>query len=230
MTEFATHFDDDAWLSFICGRLPASDMRAMRAHLDHCCLECQQTHHTWKTYVELASREVPDVPPDSAARFAKAAAALQRSIPFQAGTALLAQRVFDSWRDPLPAGIRGSAAPARQLLYEAGGYLIDVRLEPSRGPASTLIGQVVHAWMEGAGCGAGVALVREDAVVEQTVANSLGEFHFDCEQWDNLKICLGIPDEVFIEVPLPNAGREKSAAGGPTEAGENDSEYWRKDK
>ena len=213
MTDSATHFGDDAWLGFICGRLPASDMRVMRAHLDRGCIECLQTHHKWNKYVEIASRELPDVSPDSAARFAKAAAALQRSIPFQAGTALLAHPVFDSLHDPLPAGIRGSAAPARQLLYEAGGYLINVRLEQSIGPANTLIGQVEHAWTEGAGCGAGVALVREDAVVGQTIANSLGEFHFDCEQWDNLKICLGIPDEVFIEVPLPNAGRGPEYSG-----------------
>jgi len=40
--------------------------------------------------------------------------------------------------------------------------------------------------------------------VGQTVANSIPEFQLDCENWDNLKICLGLVDETFIEVPLPD--------------------------
>ena len=201
------HFDDDAWLSFVRGVLPAHQVRVMRAHLDHSCVECLQTHQNWKRFLEIAAREVPDVAPDSAARFIKEAFTLPRRIPFREGLALVAERVFDSLQDPLPAGIRGSGTFPRQLLYEAGGYLIDLWLEQSKGGKGTLTGQVVQAWTEEASRCAGVVLVRESVVLRQTIANSIGEFQFDCESWDNLKICVGIWDGTFIEVPLPNAGR-----------------------
>jgi hypothetical protein len=63
----------------------------------------------------------------------------------------------------------------------------------------------VHAWTEGATRGTGVVVVGQNAIVGQAVANSIGEFQLDCEHFDNLKICLGISDETFIEVALPNA-------------------------
>jgi hypothetical protein len=127
-------------------------------------------------------------------------------------------------------GIRGAAAAPRQLVYEAGGYLIDLQLEQQAGGAGALTGQVVHAWTEGATRGAGVVLLHDDSVVGQTVANSIGEFQLDCENWDNLKICLGLVDETFIEVKLPEAGPEPSLAGSAKEAANRNSDSWRKNK
>jgi len=70
-------------------------------------------------------------------------------------------------------------------------------------------------------------LIRENSVVDQTVANSIGEFQFDCDNWNNLKICLGIADETFIEVPLPNAISGQST-GSAKKATESDSEHREK--
>ena len=228
MTDMTTHFDDDAWHSFVLGILPASREQAMRAHLDRGCAECRRTHEVWSRFVETASRQASDAATPSANGLAKAVFALRRKLPFRAGVALLAQRVFDSLQDPSPVGIRGSAASPRQLVYEAGGYLIDLQLEQPGVGSGTLTGQVVHAWSEGATHGAGVVLVREDSVVGQTVANSIGEFQFDCKHWNNLKICLGIADETFIEVPLPNAISGQLSTGSPKKATESDSEHREK--
>jgi hypothetical protein len=203
MTELTAHFDDDAWQSFVRGILPASLEQAMRAHLDGGCTGCQRSHEIWKRVVETAGRNEPF----SADALANAVFAFRQRIPFRAGLALLAERVFDSFLDRVLVGIRVSAsAAARQLVYEAGGYLIDLQFEHLAGGRGALTGQVVHAWSEGATRGAGVVLLREDSVVGQTVANSIGEFQLDCEYWDNLKICLGLEDETFIEVLLPDTG------------------------
>lgn len=225
MTDFTAHFDDDAWHSFVRGIPPASHEQAMRAHLDLGCAECQRAHETWRRFVEVS-----DATTDSEDRFAKAVLALRRRIPFRPGLALLAERVFDSFQDPSPVGIRGSASAPRQLVYEAGGYVIDLQLEQRTDGPGALTGQVVHAWSEGAARGAGIVLVREDSMVGLTVANSIGEFQFDCECWDNLKICLGIADETFIEVKLPEVGSGPLAAGSAKEAADRDSGYWRKSK
>jgi hypothetical protein len=227
MTDITTHFDDDAWHRFVRGNLAASHEQEMRAHLDGGCPECQRTFEIWNQFVESASREGSDATIPSTTGFARAVFALRRKIPFRAGVALLAQRVFDSLQDPSPVGIRGSAAALRQLEYEAGGYLIDLQFEQMGIGSGTLTGQVVHAWSEGATQGAGVVLVREDSVVGQTVANSIGEFQLDCKHWNHLKICLGLADGTFIEVLLPNAVSGQSANGSPKTATGSDSESWK---
>ena len=227
MTDSTTHFDDDAWHRFVCGILPASSEEAMRAHLERGCAECQRTFDIWKRFVENISQDLSDATNDCWECIAKPILALRKKIPFHAGLALLARCVLDSFLDPLPVGIRGSATAPRQLVYEAGGYLIDLQLKHRTEGPDSLAGQVVHAWTDGATRGAAVVLVREDSVVGQTVANSNGEFQFDCESWDSLKICLGLVDETFIEVTLPDAGPEPSV-GSATEATNSDSKQWRK--
>jgi len=114
------------------------------------------------------------------------------------------------------------------LVFEAGGYLIDLQLEQQRGGPGALTGQVVHGWTEGATRGAGVVLIRENSVVDQTVANSIGEFQFDCDNWNNLKICLAILDDTFIEVPLPNPNSGQLPTSSPRKATEGECEHWNK--
>jgi hypothetical protein len=203
MTDFTTHFDDDAWQSFVRGILSASKKQAMQSHLDRGCAECQRSYETWRQFVEATSHDMSDAMNECGDCIAKSILALRKKTPL-----LLARRVFDSFLDPSPMGIRSSGTAPRQLVYEAGGYLIDLQLEHRTGGPGALAGQVVHAWTEGATRGAAVVLVREDSVVGQTVANSIGEFQLDCDYGDNLKICLGTPDETFIEVPLPD-GRQR---------------------
>jgi hypothetical protein len=230
MTGFTTHFEDDAWQSFVRGILPASKKHAMQSHLDRGCAECQKSYGTWRQLGETASREESVATADSADSFTKTVFALLRSVPFRAGLALLAEPVFDSFQDPAPVGIRGAAAAPRQLVYEAGGYLIDLQLEQYTAGAGALTGQVVHAWTEGATRGSGVVLLRDDSVVGQAITNSIGEFQLDCEYWNNLKICLGIADGTFIEVKLPGAGPERSVAGSAKEPTNCNFESWRKSK
>jgi hypothetical protein len=229
MTDLTTHFDDDAWQNFVRGILAASKKQAMQSHLDRGCAECQRSYESWRRFVETTSPEGSVATADSADAFAKTVFALMRRIPFRAGLALLAEPVFDSFQDPAPVGIRGAADAPRQLVYEAGGYLIDLQLEQQTGGGGALTGQVVHAWTEGATRGAGIVLLRDDSVVGQTVANSIGEFQLDCQYWNNLKICLGIADGTFIEVKLPQAGPEPSVAGSAKEANRNP-ESWRKSR
>jgi hypothetical protein len=228
MIDFDTHFDDDAWYSFVRGILPTSGEQAIRAHLERGCAECQRTHEIWKRVVETAGRDGSDSAADSADSLSKAVFGLRRRIPFRAGLALLAEPLFDSSQDPAPMGIRGSASGPRQLVYEAGGYLIDLQLEQQVGGPGALVGQVVHAWAEGATRGTEVVLVRENSVVGQTVANSIGEFQFDCDYSDDLKICLGISGDTFIEVLLPNASSGPSPTGTPEKTTAGDSEPGKK--
>jgi len=203
-THLTTHFEDDAWLSFVRGVTTAEEAEAMRAHLNEGCDECRQTHETWQRFVEIAKHEACNLASASAIRVVKAAFALRRKVPFRAGLAQEAERLFDSSQEAWPRGLRGSPASPRQLLYQAGNFMVDLRLEQNSGLSGGLTGQVVCAQADrSTGC-AGVVLLREpNTVVGQTITNSLGEFQLDFERPDNLRICLEMPDGTLIDVVLP---------------------------
>ena len=185
----------------------------MRAHLNQGCEECRETYETWQRFVEIASQEA-GVASESAVRFVKAAFALRRKVPFRAGTAQAAERLFDSFQEPSPMGIRGSPASPRQLLYQAGTFLVDLRVDQNPGLPGALTGQVVCAQTDrSTGC-AGVVLLQEpNTVVGQTITNSLGEFQLDFERPDNLRICLEMPDGTLIDVVLPGKAEAPGRSG-----------------
>src|SRR5438128_11128320 len=54
-----------------------------------------------------------------------------------------ARLLYDSFREPLPAGLRTQQRLSRQYLYQAGDYSLDARLENERGsPRVALVGQL----------------------------------------------------------------------------------------
>ena len=87
---------------------------------------------------------------------------------------LLASLRFDSAMGaPALSGVRGSASPARHLLFSAEGRDIDLRISPS-GERFAVHGQVLGPDDSGA-----VALAPEQAAatVYETPLDALGEFH-----------------------------------------------------
>jgi hypothetical protein len=116
--------------------------------------------------------------------------------------------MFDSFHEPLPAGVRGGTAPARHLLHEAGKFLIDVRLEQESGTHGFLTGQVLQRDAGlGATAGAGVLLAQGDrTLLAQAIGNSAGEFQLDFEGQNDLTLYLQIPGEQPIRIALPKPG------------------------
>src|SRR5207244_10336838 len=54
-----------------------------------------------------------------------------------------ARLLYDSFREPLPAGVRTQQRLSRQALYEAGDYSLDLHWENERGsPRVALVGQI----------------------------------------------------------------------------------------
>lgn len=125
--------------------------------------------------------------------------------------------VFDSAQGPLPAGIRGAFASARQLLYKSGSVCIDLRLQPRPGSDSTvLIGQLLDSASPGLGLGdIPVSLVCEGGMVASNKTNNSGEFDFAFQTPGRTQLIFGIGKRKTIVVPVPDSGSERlsSAAG-----------------
>jgi len=110
-----------------------------------------------------------------------------------------ARLLYDSFREPLPAGLRTQQRLSRQYLYQAGDYSLDLRLENERGsPRVALVGQIQNRKQPGKRLGSvPVQLLSGKQVLAQATSNSLGEFQMEYEPSKHLR----------LYVPVRQAGK-----------------------
>src|SRR5581483_2505071 len=110
------HFDQEQWADFTRGIHSENVRAAMVQHLEQGCGECTGTLGVWESVRKNAQNEKSYTPPADRVRQAKAIAVLLASKPKTSVVAQLAQLVFDSFTQPLTAGVRGATMNDRQLL------------------------------------------------------------------------------------------------------------------
>ncbi|PYT76396.1 MAG: hypothetical protein DMG40_26260 [Acidobacteria bacterium] len=124
-----------------------------------------------------------------------------------------ARLVFDSSLQPLPAGVRSAPPTDHRLLYESGDVMVDLWLEPYRDSGRiNLVGQILHEIKSGSllYC-APVVLQSKVEPIEATTTNELGEFHLDFDPHPHLRLEIGVRENQWVSVELPdssNAARE----------------------
>ena len=93
----------------------------------------------------------------------------------------LARLVFDSFREPVMAGVRSQQRIARQALYEAGDYSIDLRMEKDRGTRTVvLVGQIANRVKpEERLAEIPIVLMSGREVVGRAQSNEFGEFQME---------------------------------------------------
>jgi hypothetical protein len=117
-------------------------------------------------------------PPADIVRCAKAISALQR--PQSTIGRIVASLVYDSFREPLPAGIRADSHVSRHAVFEAGDFFLDLRLEQeTESPLVTLVGQLTNRTDPNKSlAGAPVMVMTRKEVVAHAVYNRFGEFRW----------------------------------------------------
>jgi len=107
---------------------------------------------------------------------------------------LIAALVFDTFELRLQPGVRGVAAPARQLLFRAGDVDIDVRIESmEKDNRISMVGQVLSS-TERLFDGAPVKLESHGVIQRQTITNQVGEFSFDEVPKDTYHLSVDLPE------------------------------------
>ena len=142
------------------------------------------------------------------------AIALGDALPERRGSAVVRwlQVVFDSGREPLPAGIRGGVAAERRLLYQVGSgaggeFQVDLRVTRERGGLIAITGQLLPPFPAG-----GEIEIRQGRTRRSVPVQAGGEFLFrGLRLRDSGPIELEVRGEdgtrVGIrELPLPPAG------------------------
>lgn len=198
------HYDAPSWALFVTGRLEPREQAAMAAHLATNCKECRQWVVLLGRIQELGASAVCVEPPEEVLKRAKAiftTGQLGESITLPRRIARL---VYDSFLDPLPAGVRsGVESSDRHLLYRAGNYSLDLRVERERGSHQMiLLGQVAdHADPTRPLSELPVYLLSGQSMLRRTVSNSLGEFTLQVEPVKKLRLCIPVAG-ARIELPL----------------------------
>lgn len=207
------HYEITDWLDFVHGLVGDEIRGRMKAHASEC-RRCAGTVRWLQRLVEAAVAEAEYYVPQHAVQLARAVYALQRPERVEVlpgvmgrsrkervpGTALLARLVFDSFREPLVAGVRSHHRIARQAMYEAGDYSVDLRMEQERGARTVvLVGQIANrAKPEERLAEIAVLLMSGNDLVGEAKSNEFGEFQMEY-----------VPRQpLSLYVPVDGAGQE----------------------
>jgi hypothetical protein len=204
MTEYPRHFADETWVDFVRDIADPAVAVSIRKHIEERCEECRRSWSTWSAVVEVASREHDYEPLPSIVNAVKSAFRRSR-ISLLDRLIETAKLVFDSYREPLPVGVRSGGAPARYMIHEWGPYVVDLTIDQEGGRTGWLAGQLSQKESAGSPfAGTAILLANKDkVVVRQTSINIEGEFQLEFEPQPDLTLYLDIPSAAVIAVPLP---------------------------
>jgi hypothetical protein len=184
------HYVETKWIDFVRGLVPGREREAMQAHLDTGCSRCRRVAGLLRTTATVAAADSRWAVPDGAVHMVKAFFALQQPETVHILPRVLSRLVYDSFRDPMPAGVRVQHGLSRQTLYEAGPYSVDLRLEHERGSLRvTLVGQIANRKQpESRLAEVPVLLMSGKVVVARALSNQLGEFQMEYEPARHLRL------------------------------------------
>jgi anti-sigma factor RsiW len=210
------HFSIWQWTDFVRGVASDDDRPAMDAHLSGGCPRCERVVTLLRGVANSARSDAAYEPPDHAIRHARALYSLHRP---EANTfpRLVAKLIRDTFRDPLPAGLRAQGQLSRRSLYEAGGYSLDLQVDHRPNSARMmLVGQLAGRGEHAAStANLPVWLMERESLVASTLSNRFGEFHLEYAPARNLRLHVPLPEaKKRLEVPLGAlGGTQKSARG-----------------
>jgi hypothetical protein len=191
---------------------------AMEGHLASGCRKCRHTADLLRKAAVAARSDSKVQVPEYAVRFARAIFILQLPEKVRLLTRAPARLLYDCFREPLPAGVRTQQGLSRQVLYQAGDYLLDLRLENERGSSRVaLVGQIQNRKETGKRLGGVlVLLVSGEQVLAQAVSNSLGEFQMEYGATKHLRLYVPVRQagkriEMLLTQPIGRTTREGTA-------------------
>ena len=208
------HYDISNWTDFARGCAADPDRVAMAAHLASGCRRCRASVGLMQRVVASTRADINYEPPADVVRCVKAISALQRPRSSSGAAGLVARLVFDSFRNPLPAGMRAEDRVSRHAVYGAGDFFLDLRFEQEQESSfATLVGQLTNRTdPDSALAGAPVLLMARKSVVAHAIYNRFGEFQMDYPPSRHLRLCVALaPPDKRIEVSL-----DRLAAKDPT--------------
>jgi hypothetical protein len=203
------HFEAGQWADLVRNLVEEKQQAAMEAHISAGCAKCRRTMEFMKQLADVAGAEEAYQPPDYAVHNAKSVYVLQEPEKVCILPRIVGRLVYDSFREPMPAGVRARHGLARHALYEAGDYSVDLRLEYGQGTSKvTLVGQIADRENPGKPMAdLPVFLVSGKKIVARAFSNEFGEFQAQYQPRRRLRLYVHSSRDAGtrIDVALPGA-------------------------
>src|SRR5215471_3633287 len=118
-----------------------------------------------------------------------------------------ARLIFDSFRRPMPVGVRVSSPPTRHLAYQHKKIVIDLSIQMQEKSGQTfLAGQILDGEARGKLDGLSVLLVSGTGTLARTATNQFGEFHIEGELPEDVSLEIRLGDRSWVTLPLGKMG------------------------
>ena len=198
------HFGEEAWADFVRGTGAMATSAEIEAHLAKGCADCMAANDIWDRLRVAAVQESIYAPPDDLVRRIK----LELSTRSAEDVFKAEAPVFDSFRQPLVAGVRSGSVTARQLLYEADGLTVDLRLEQERRSGKiSVVGQVLDKGTPRSALNKGTITVwtARGLPIVEAKPNNQGEFQLEFEAQENLHLSVAMRGRHPVRIVLPSA-------------------------
>jgi hypothetical protein len=187
------HISVEDLISYADEQNPVSDRPMIETHLLSC-VDCREVNEEIRSFVSALCNDSAFEPP---------AELLQWGInlfqplvqPSPVGLRkVIASLIYDSFDQPLLAGVRSVGAPPRQMLYRAGDVDVDVKIESMHSyDRISLAGQVLSSAPKFYH-NTPVKLVCHGLVRYETTTNVVGEFSFDEVPKDTYHLWVDLPE------------------------------------
>jgi hypothetical protein len=215
------HYSLEKWADFARQVIGEHERIEMQSHLDNDdCKKCSNVLGLWRRVQITAGREQSYQPPDSVVRSIKGTFAIQGPRRASRSVRVIAELLFDSGQNPLPAGVRSSGTALRQLLYGAGDYRIDVRIETQADADKvSVVGQVLNSDDPDDLVGmVPVTLVRAGKVLCEAFTSPFGEFDVECDRRGPFELRVTLPTEVLTLPLIQPASSDTSSTSETTDS------------
>jgi len=199
------HFSEEAWTDFVRGIDASEDANMVGSHLTAGCGDCAAEFDKWNRLREAASNEVTYSPPEELVRRLK----LEFSARFSPQTCAIstaATPIFDSFLEPLTAGVRAGVTSARQLVFEADGLTVDLRIEREfRSDNICAVGQILDKRVPQTSLRKAIVILWTPLghPVLETRPNEHGEFQLEFQAQDSLRLSIELSGRNPVRITLP---------------------------
>jgi hypothetical protein len=195
------HFTTEQWIDFVNEAISAGTKQDMEKHLEQGCEGCNQTVSLWRRVRNAVRTERNYQPPPETLQIAQITVAPSKLALAGKEACTLGDVLFDSFLQPMFEGARSSGNGARQMLYRADPYQIDLQIETESDENTLVItGQLLDLRQPGvAGCDVLVVISNLRGQVVQTKTNRLGEFRKEIPDSGELEFVFpGLTDKPVI--------------------------------
>jgi hypothetical protein len=206
MGEGMKHFSTEKWIDFVNQVASTSEMESMKQHLQQGCKRCAATVSLLGKVRRSAASDASYQPPADAVRVVKSAFAGAVLSGKRKTAASRIAVLFDSFLQPVLAGARSATAGARQMLYHADPFQIDVQIEAKSGNRVVITGQLLESNNPAIPChGVRVVLSNMRGNMVHVATNQFGEFNGEVDNSGDLQMTFTGADDKPVVVSLRDA-------------------------